>query len=61
MPWLVLRNMNDQDLAAIFAYLKTVKSVHHTVDNSLPRHFVRWTAPCTGEEIRTISDRHADF
>jgi hypothetical protein len=36
MPWLVLRNMNDEDLAAIFAYLKTVKSVHHTVDNSLP-------------------------
>jgi hypothetical protein len=36
MPWIVLRNMTDQDLAAIFAYLKTLKPVHHTVDNSLP-------------------------
>jgi hypothetical protein len=36
MPWLVLRNMTDQDLAAMFAYLKTLKPVHHSVDNSLP-------------------------
>ena len=36
MPWIVLRNMTDQDLAAIFAYLKTLKPVHHIVDNSLP-------------------------
>ena len=36
MPWLVLRNMADQDLAAIFAYLKTLKPIHHRVDNSLP-------------------------
>jgi hypothetical protein len=36
MPWMVLRNMTDQDLAAIFAYLKTLKPIHHRVDNSLP-------------------------
>ncbi len=34
MPWWVYRNMNDEDLAAIFAYLKTVKPVHHRVDNT---------------------------
>jgi len=36
MPWLVMRNMTDQDLGAIFAYLKTLKPVSHRVDNSLP-------------------------
>ncbi|PYV70362.1 MAG: hypothetical protein DMG96_31445 [Acidobacteria bacterium] len=36
MPWMVLRNMTDQDLGAIFAYLKTLKPVAHRVDNSLP-------------------------
>lgn len=36
MPWAVYRGMTDQDLLAIFAYLKTVPSIHHRVDNSLP-------------------------
>ena len=36
MPWLVMRNMTDQDLSAIFAYLKTLKPVRHRVDKSLP-------------------------
>jgi hypothetical protein len=36
MPWVTLRNLTDQDLAAIFAYLKTLKPVTHRVDNSLP-------------------------
>jgi len=35
MPWLVFRNLTDQDLGAIFAYLKTLKPVAHRVDNSL--------------------------
>jgi Cytochrome c len=35
MPWPVFRNMTDGDLSAIFAYLKTVKPVHHRVDNSM--------------------------
>ena len=36
MPFAVYRNMSDDDLKAIFAYLRTVKAVHHRVDNSLP-------------------------
>jgi mono/diheme cytochrome c family protein len=34
MPWYFYRNMTDEDLKAIFAYLRTVKPVKHTVDNS---------------------------
>jgi mono/diheme cytochrome c family protein len=34
MPWWFFRNMNDDDLKALFAYLRTVKPVHHRVDNS---------------------------
>jgi mono/diheme cytochrome c family protein len=34
MPWWFFKNMSDDDLRAIFAYLKTVKPVHHRVDNS---------------------------
>ena len=36
MPWMILRNLTDQDLSAMFDYLKTLKPVRHTVDNSLP-------------------------
>lgn len=32
MPWFVYRNMTDEDLKSIFAYLKTVKPV----DNAVP-------------------------
>jgi mono/diheme cytochrome c family protein len=34
MPWSYFRNMTDEDLKAIFAYLKTVPPVRHHVDNS---------------------------
>jgi len=34
MPWCLYRNMTDEDLKAIFAYLRTVKAVKHTVDNT---------------------------
>jgi hypothetical protein len=34
MPWSVFRNMNDDDLKAIFAYLRTLKPVKHRVDNT---------------------------
>jgi len=34
MPWPVFRNMTDDDLAGIFAYLKTLKPVRHRVDNT---------------------------
>ena len=36
MPWGHYRNMTDEDLKAIFAFLKTLKPVDHTVDNALP-------------------------
>jgi hypothetical protein len=35
MPYGFYGNMTDDDLKAIFAYLRTVKPVHHRVDNSL--------------------------
>ena len=36
MPWAFYRNMTDEDLKAIFAYLKALAPVDHFVDNSLP-------------------------
>jgi mono/diheme cytochrome c family protein len=36
MPTLFFKNMTDQDLKDIFAYLKTLKPVDHYVDNALP-------------------------
>ena len=34
MPWHSYRGMTDEDIAAIFAYLKTLKPVRHHVDNT---------------------------
>jgi mono/diheme cytochrome c family protein len=34
MPWGYFRNMTDDDLKAIFAYLKTLTPVQHRVDNT---------------------------
>jgi mono/diheme cytochrome c family protein len=34
MPWWIFRNMNDEDLKSIFAYLRTVKPIRNHVDNS---------------------------
>ena len=36
MPWAYYRNMTDQDLTAIFAYLKALKPIEHYVDNAMP-------------------------
>jgi len=36
MPWTVYRGMTDEDLSAIFAYLRTLKPVSHRVDNTEP-------------------------
>jgi cytochrome c len=36
MPWRNYAGMTDEDLKAIFAYLKTVKPLRHFVDNSEP-------------------------
>ena len=36
MPWGAYRGMTDEDLKAIFAYLKTLKPIDHYVDNAQP-------------------------
>lgn len=36
MPWIVYRGMTDEDLKAIFAYLRTLKPVNHALDNTEP-------------------------
>lgn len=36
MPWAYFRNLTDDDLKAIFTYLRTLKSVCHHVDNTEP-------------------------
>jgi mono/diheme cytochrome c family protein len=36
MPWGHYRNMTDDDLKAMFAYLKTVAPIDHYVDNAQP-------------------------
>lgn len=36
MPWIYTRNMSDEDLKDIFAYLRTLKPVRHAVDNTEP-------------------------
>jgi mono/diheme cytochrome c family protein len=41
MPMEVYGGMTDEDLSAIFAYLKTVKPVHHHVDNTEPSAYCK--------------------
>jgi mono/diheme cytochrome c family protein len=36
MPWFDYRNLTDEDLKAIFSYIRTFKPVKHRVDNSEP-------------------------
>ncbi len=36
MPWWAFRHMTDDDLKAVFASLRTLKPVHHLVDNAEP-------------------------
>jgi mono/diheme cytochrome c family protein len=36
MPWWHFRNLTDDDLKAMFAYLRTLKPVKHRVDNTEP-------------------------
>ena len=36
MPWQVYSGQTDEDLKAMYAYLKTLAPVHHRVDNSKP-------------------------
>ena len=36
MPWHVFRNMTDEDLRSVFAYLKTLPAINHRMDNTEP-------------------------
>jgi mono/diheme cytochrome c family protein len=36
MPWTVFKNMTDEDIKAIYAFLKTIKPVKHFVNNISP-------------------------
>lgn len=36
MPWWAFKNMTDEDLGAMFAYLRTLKPAGHRVDNTEP-------------------------
>jgi mono/diheme cytochrome c family protein len=41
MPFQVVKNVSDDDLKAMFAYLRTLKPVRHRVDNSEPPTFCK--------------------
>jgi hypothetical protein len=36
MPVMIYKNLNDNDLKSMFAYLHTLQPVKHKVDNSQP-------------------------
>jgi mono/diheme cytochrome c family protein len=36
MPWHIYRQMTSEDIAAMYAYLKTLKPIRHYVDNTQP-------------------------
>jgi hypothetical protein len=36
MPWFVYKNFNDEDIRAIFAFLKSTKPVENIVPNAIP-------------------------
>jgi mono/diheme cytochrome c family protein len=36
MPWSFYREMTDEDLKAMYSYIRTLKAVKHTVDNTEP-------------------------
>lgn len=37
MPWFNYREMTDEDLAAVFAYTRTLKPIRNEVQQPLPR------------------------
>jgi mono/diheme cytochrome c family protein len=41
MPWYFYGRMTDEDLGAVFAYLKTLKPVKHQLDNTEPPTYCR--------------------
>jgi mono/diheme cytochrome c family protein len=52
MPWGYFRGMSDDDLRAIFAYLRTLKPIKHSVDNTEPRTYCKTCRQVHGAGIR---------
>jgi hypothetical protein len=48
MPWSDYRSLTDEDLKAIFAYLRTLKPVKHRVDNTEAPTFCKLCASSHG-------------
>jgi cytochrome c553 len=48
MPWRVYGRLNDDDLKAMFAYLRTQKPVRHRVDNSEPPTYCKFCGKTHG-------------
>jgi hypothetical protein len=36
MPWAAYRNLTDEDLKSVFAYLRTIKPIHNQVPQPQP-------------------------
>ena len=51
MPWVYFRTLTDDDLCAIYAYLRTVAPVRHHASNTDPRR------PAPSAEGGTVSAR----
>lgn len=41
MPWGYFRNMRDEDIRAVYAYLRTLPPIKHAVDNTEPPTYCR--------------------
>ena len=41
MPWAFFRNLSDDDLGSMFAYLRTLQPVQHRVDNTEPPRYCK--------------------
>ncbi|MCU7496825.1 MAG: diheme cytochrome c-553 [Ignavibacteria bacterium] len=48
MPWQSLAGLKDEDLRAIFAYLKSIKPINNKVPDPVPRNMVERTIKARG-------------
>lgn len=51
MPWPVYRNLTDEDLASVFAYLQTVKPIKNRVPDPLPPAAAAAPAPAAAGKL----------
>jgi hypothetical protein len=62
MPWTVFKNMTDEDLKAIYAFLKTIKPVKHFVNNISPPVYCKLCGQVHGfGEFNTEEFKPADI